>query len=458
MKVLKFGGASLKSPAAFRDVARIIINTKGDKAVVLSALNGVTDSLLGFIRTCSSKPSSQAQIKRFVQNLKTRHFDILKTALGKKAIRPETVRSLNLNLSKLERLFYGVSYVEEVSNRTQDFIISFGERLIVLVMAEVLQSLGARAEPLEADKIGMITDGDFGKASAILPLATRSLRHNLMPIIKKNAVPLITGFFGCDRYQRTTTFGRGGSDYSASVVAYALDADQLEIWKDVDGFMSVSPEIVRSGHLLDVLSYDEAAEMAYFGAEILHPRMVEPAMLKKIPIIIRNTFNPKHKGTAIVAQGYKSRDIVKGIAYDRNIAILKIHGAGVGYKPGVLQDITASIVNRGLNIKSVITSQTCINILLAKDDLESAYQALTKARINVIEHLEKVKGIALVGIVGEGLVRAKGLAAQVFKAVADEDVNVEVISAGASSVAYYFIIKDKFIKRVVRAIYLQFFD
>lgn len=458
MKVLKFGGASLKSPAAFRDVARIIINTRGEKTVVLSALNGMTDNLIGFIRTISRKPQNEALIKRFVRKLKDRHLSILGNAVGKRAIRAETIRALNLNLSKLERLFYGISYIEEVSNRSRDFIISFGERLIVLVMADVLHSMGAKAEPLEADKIGLITDGDFGKASAILSLATKNLRQNLTPLIRKGVTPLITGFFGCDRHQRTTTFGRGGSDYSASVVAYALDADQLEIWKDVDGFMSVSPKIVRSGYLIDVLSYDEAAELAYFGAEILHPRMVEPAMLKKIPIIIRNTFNPKHKGTAIVAEGYERKGIVKGIAYDRNIAILKIHGAGVGYKPGVLQDITSSIANRGLNIKSVITSQTCINILLAEEDLEQAYQSLAKAHVNIIEHLEKVKGIALIGIVGEGLVKAKGLAAQVFKAVADEGVNVEVISAGASSVAYYFIIKDKFLKRAVRAIYQQFFD
>lgn len=458
MKVLKFGGASLRDAVSVREVAKIIASTREEKAVVLSALSGITDRLIGFIKTLSRKPGNEAIIKRFINDLKQKHMAVLEDAIGPhRTIRPDTVRMLQLNLGKLERLFYGISYIEEISSRSQDFIISFGERMIVPVMAEVLHSLGVKAVPLEADKIGLITDGDFGKASAILPLATKHLRANLLPLIKKGATPLITGFFGCDQYQRTTTFGRGGSDYSASVVAYALDARQLEIWKDVNGFMSVSPAIVREGHLIDVLSYDEAAELAYFGAEILHPRMVEPAMLKNIPIIIRNTFNPGHKGTAIVAKGYERKGIVKGIAYDKDVSVLKIHGAGVGFKPGVLQQITSAIAGRELNIKSVITSQTCISILLAKDDLEPAYEALTKAHIRVIEHLEKVKDVVLIGIVGEGLIKAKGLAARVFKAVAGEGVNVKMISAGASSVAYYFIIKDKFLKSVVKAIYRQFF-
>lgn len=458
MKVLKFGGASLKDAASVREVAGIIASTREEKAVILSALSGVTDQLIGFTKILARKAGNEAVIKRFINDLKQKHMSVLEDAVaGHRTIRTDTVRALHLNLGKLERLFYGISYIEEISARSQDFIVSFGERLIVPVMAEVLHGMGVKSAPLETDKIGLITDGDFGKASAILPLATKHLRANLLPLTKKGITPVITGFFGCDQHQRTTTFGRGGSDYSASVIAYALDARQLEIWKDVNGFMSVSPAIVKEGHLIDILSYDEAAELAYFGAEILHPRMVEPAMLKNIPIVIRNTFNPKHKGTSIVARGYERKGVVKGIAYDKNIGALKIHGAGVGFKPGVLQQITSSIADCGLNIKSVITSQTCISILLNQDDLEPAYQALSKARIRVIEHLERVKDIVLIGIVGEGLIKTKGLAAQVFKAVADEGVNVEMISAGASSVAYYFIIKNKFLKDVVKAIYHKFF-
>ncbi|MDI6732765.1 MAG: ACT domain-containing protein [Planctomycetota bacterium] len=503
IKVLKFGGASLRNAKSVRQVAEIILATKEDKAVVISAIEGVTDQLIRFLNTLGPTNRKQEDaIKSFIASLKKQHLGILSKAIPTHhSVRAETHKtiqsgssrqsrdSLQANIDKLERLFYGVSYLGEVSPRSRDLIISFGERFSVILLAEVLHTLGSRAQFIEADKVGLITDGDFGKASALLGPTTRNLRKALLPLITKGVTPIITGFFGCDQRGRTTIFGRGGSDYSASVVAYALDADGLEIWKDVDGFMSVSPEIVKtapklsppnrapapprrrrgeslafggglrcdSAHIIDILSYDEAAELAYFGVEILHPRMVEPTMLKNIPIIIRNTFNPTHKGTSIVRQGYERKGVIKGIAYDKNISALKIHGAGVGYKPGVLREITDKIANLGINIKSVITSQTCITLLLNSNDLEEGYLAIRKAQIKVIEHLEKVSDVALIGVVGEGLIRTKGLAARVFRAVADANINVEMISAGASAVAYYFIVKNKYLKQAVRAIYQEFF-
>ncbi|MBI4713311.1 MAG: aspartate kinase [Planctomycetes bacterium] len=474
MKVLKFGGSSLKDVASIKTVARIISSTKELRVVVFSAFAGVTDRLSNFLVECQ-RQGAEDRIRKFISQLKNEHLSLLEKSVPAKGERQTVYNLLTNSFNRLERFLYGVSYVEEISPRSRDLILSFGERFAVAIMSAALGRFGIRNRPFEADTIGMITDGDFGNATVILPVATKNLRRLFLPLLKSDVTPLVTGFFGCDSESRTTTFGRGGSDYSASVIAYALDARQLEIWKDVDGFLSVSPEIVqdrsqsrlsrrgtyagKASRLLDVLSYDEAAELAYFGAEILHPRMVEPAMLKDIPIIIRNTFNPAKKGTAIIKKGYETKGVVKSIAYDQNIAVLKIHGAGVGYKLGALHDIVSHISKSGINIKSVITSQTCINLLLAKEDLDLAYQALHKAHIRVIEHLEKVKDIALIGIVGEGLVKTKGLAARVFGAVATAAVNVEMISAGASSVAYYFIIKEKgdALTRAIKAIHSEFF-
>jgi aspartate kinase len=458
MKLMKFGGASLRDAKSAYQIARIIASDKEKKAVVLSAVEGVTDQLIKALKTVSANPNDESFIKTFISKLRKQHLDILSKAIKPgHHIRAEALKQLQLNLDKLERLFYGVSYIEEISPGSRDLIISFGERLSVILMAEIIHSVGRKAEPIEADKIGLITDGDFGKASAILPLAAKNIRKALCPLIKKGVTPIITGFFGCDKKGRTTIFGRGGSDYSASVIAYALDAEKLELWKDIDGFMSVSPKMVKEGRIIDKLSYDEAAEMAYFGMEILHPRMVEPAMLKNIPIIIKNTFNPSHNGTAIVREGYQDKHIIKGIAYDKNISALKIHGAGVGYKPGVLEEITANIAKKGINIKSVITSQTCINLLLNKEDLNESYETLKKINIRVVEHLERVTDIALIGIVGEGIIKTKGLAARVFNSVAKEGINVDMISAGASSVAYYFIIKNRDLEKAVKSIYNEFF-
>ena len=458
MKILKFGGSSLKDTGSIRKIARIIAATREPKVVVFSAFSGVTDRLAGFLSECQ-KRGNENRIKRFVNKLKEEHFLLLKKSVPVRAKQQPAADALNNSFNRLERFLYGVSYVEEISPRSRDLILSFGERFAEAIMSAVLSYAGVKNRSFESDTIGMITDGDFGNATVLLPVATKNLRRLLLPLLKSGLTPLVTGFFGCDAESRTTTFGRGGSDYSASVIAYALNARQLEIWKDVDGFMSVSPEIVKQSRLLNVLSYDGAAELAYFGAEILHPRMVEPVMLKNIPIMIRNTFNPTGKGTVIAKDGYEIKGVVKSITYDRNIAVLKIHGAGVGYKLGALQEIVSRISRSGVNIKSVITSQTCINLFVAKDDLERAYQSLSASggQIRVIEHLEKVKNIALIGIVGEGLIKTKGLAARVFQSVAEADVNVEMISAGASSVAYYFIVNDKDVTRAVRAIHQEFF-
>ncbi|MFH0887838.1 MAG: aspartate kinase [Planctomycetota bacterium] len=479
LKVLKFGGSTLTGKDAMREIARLIKYHKGNKVIVSSALTGVTDKLENFLKRpiFNGRPSgryfkngrhygkipmdigtdraNRAGISELINYLKERHQGVMEVCTG--CSMQDIYQTLKDDLDKLERLLYGIFYTEELTEKTRDLILSFGERFSVKILEGILRAEGVTCRSFEADKIGIVTDGDFGDASALLNITSGNLKKRLYPLLRQGITPIITGFFGADEYGHTTIFGRGGSDYSAAVIAYALSAKELILYKDVDGFMSTDPNIIPDAHLLKVISYDEAAELAYFGAKILHPKTIEPLKLKDIPMTIRNIRHPDKEGTKIQSFSYQSKDVVKSVAYGSNIAVIKVHGAGIGYKPGVLQDIVSHITNQNINIKSVITSQTCINILLDKNDLEASFRALSRVSLKTVDKIEPINDIVLIGIVGEGLLQKRGLAARVFKAVSEIGVNVEMISAGHSSVAYYFIVKEPHLKKTIRAIHYEFF-
>ncbi len=184
------------------------------------------------------------------------------------------------------------------------------------------------------------------------------------------------GFFGVSETGDITTFGRGGSDYSAAVVAAAMGAEILEVWKDVPGYMSADPKFVPEAQLIPFLSYDEAAELSYFGAKILHPRTIEPLRRMKLNIAVKNTLNPDAPGSLITSRSPRARSFIKSVAHDTDIAILKVHGSGVGARPGVLASVSSTLTESGINIKSVVTSQTCISLLLAEKDVDKGYHAI----------------------------------------------------------------------------------
>ncbi len=242
------------------------------------------------------------------------------------------------------------------------------------------------------------------------------------------------------------------------MIANCLNADALEIWKDVDGFMSVDPKIVKEAVAIDQLSYDEAAELSYFGAQVLHPRTVEPARMKNITILVKNTFRPELKGTMIKPSGVQRAQTIKSISFMKNMAIIKIFGAGAGYKTGVMSEISQKLTDADVNIYSAATSQTCIALLISKNDTARSEKALAKSKRGVVERIEILDDIALLCVVGEGLGYEKGIAARVFTAVANEGVNVMMISAGASFVAYHFTVDKKDLERTIKAIHREFFN
>ena len=451
MKVLKFGGTCLGSEDTLQRVSKVVRNEKEPRAVVVSAASGVTNQLKEFM----SKPRQEKEIDEFLLVLKARHTDMLPKKDGN--LRKEAQDLMNEKMTKLERLLYGITYTEELTPRTSDLILSFGERLSAVVVAAILSHDGLEAVPMDTDALGMITTEQHGNAVAILDKCEKSLGVTLDSAVKKGLTPVVTGFFGISESGHVTTVGRSGTDYTAAVVAYSTNAGPIEIWKEVDGFMSADPKLVKDAFQLDRLSYDEAAELAYFGAQVLHARAVHPASLKGIDIVIKNLYKPDTPGTTIGKSKYTRKEVIKSVSYLSNVATLKVFDTGAGYKSGFLADITGCLSKSGVNVISATTSQTCVAVLIDEGDIPHAKKAIRAAIGDLGESFEVNPGAALVCTVGEGFGHTKGVAARVFKAVAAKSVNVDLISAGASMVAYHFTVDRKDLKNTINAIHEEFF-
>ncbi|MBW2297787.1 MAG: aspartate kinase [Deltaproteobacteria bacterium] len=455
MKVIKIGGGCLHGKKTIARILDIVEERAKGHIIVVSALYGITDMLINGMNMALE---SDENIPGIISRLKARHMLIARYLINNRKDYGDFNRDLNKNIGKLERLYYGLNFTREISPRLHDIISSFGERFSARLLTAILRSRGIKATCRMPHKIGMLTDGKFGDATADLKQTTRNFQQYINPLLKKDVILFIPGFYGVSKTGDITTFGRGGSDYSAAVAAVAAKATLLEIWKDVDGFMSADPNLVSAAKLIPVLSYSEAAELAYFGASILHPRAMEPVRRKKIKVEIKNTLNPDAPGSLITARSPRHKSIIKSVAHDTDIGILKVHASGVGARPGILSLVAGSLTDNGINIKSVVTSQTCISLLLAGSDLEAGRQALKTIAPKPYRTIETVDDLALVSIVGEGLFQKKGVAARCFTAVAKGGVNVEMISFGPSRAALYFLAKTKDLSRAVNVIHATFFS
>ena len=456
MIVMKFGGSSLRDVESLLRVIDTIRGVKGrKKIVVLSAVYGVTNHLFKSIREALE---TDRKINGLIEYLRQLHRELIIGAVSSIKCRRRALDEIEYLLSRLEKLLYGVSYIEECNPRTLDLVVSFGERMAIQVLTEGLNAHEIKAVALDADKIDIVATGTWGYGNADLAIIENLLPKHLNPYLDKGIIPVITGYFGRSVDNHTITFGRGGTDYSAGIVAHAMNADQLQIWKDVDGFLTASPEMVENPKPLEYLEYDEAAELAYFGAQILHPRTVEPLHEKKIPAVVKNTFCADAPGTIIGPERHKHGEVIKSVTHNHNIATLKLYGAGLGYQIGFFKEIMSALGNSDINIKSVVTSQTAVSLLLDRKDLEESESRIRALNLPYVESIEPNKNVALIAVVGEGLAETKGLAARVLSAVANVNANVEMISSGASRVAYYFLVQDDALERSVKAIHAEFFE
>jgi aspartate kinase len=453
LKVLKFGGSSLTTGESMLRIGEIIASEKEDKVVVVSAVSGITESLIQFI----AQTKSENEVVGFIHRLKEVHLKLISEAVSDQRQRDDATARISEKLVKLERMLYGISYLEEVTPRTKDFVQCYGERLSAIVVSAMLKDQGVDAVPLDADELGIITDGVYGSAIADLEKTQDNIRDRILIMFGSHQVPVITGFFGKAPDGSVTVFGRNGSDYSASAIANAIGAQTLEIWKDVDGFMSVDPKIVPMAIPIPQLSYEEAAELAYFGAKILHPMTVVPARAKDIVIKLKNVYRPDLPGTSVSKCTPEDEAIIKSISCMKNLGLVKIYAEDTGYRSGFLSQLSRQLNEADVNILSVATSLTCVAMLVDRKDLGAARTALQSEKQSGIVRIETSEDIALVCLVGEGIGHTRGVASRAFNAVAAEGINIGLISAGASLVAYHFTVNKDDLEVATRAIHKEFF-
>jgi len=450
MITMKFGGSCFKRAKSIKKIVEIIKNERQKKAVVVSAFYGVTDILSNMIE---KGISDEEYIHKKLDDLKNKHLNIIKY-FGIFNLSQDFIE----RYEKLKKLFLGIHYTQDITELTKAAILSYGERFAAIVLTQILCKSGIDSFYIETDKNLILTDNSFNNATAKLKETKSNIEKNLLHLIKKGKVPVFTGFFGANKEGRTTTFGRNGSDYSASVIACATASKQLFLWKDTKGFMSADPNIIKNSKQINYLSYDEAAELSYFGAKIIHPRTFEPIMQKRTDVLIKNILSPESEPTFIQKVCLKHNSVIKSVTYNNKISVLRVFGTGVGEKPGIISEIGKSLSEKGINIISIITSQTCINLIIDKHDSQKGYDILKHHKNGIIKKVILEKNFELIGLVGTGLKSTKGIFARVFNSVADAGVNIEMVSGGASDVAYYIIVRKKDLIEAVKAIHREFFD
>ncbi|MCG8529611.1 MAG: aspartate kinase, partial [Desulfovibrionales bacterium] len=402
--------------------------------------------------------ADESSVGKTLAGLRAHHESLIADLIQNKPAATALMGELDPIFKRLERYYYGIAFTREATPRMQDMVASFGERISAIILVAAVNSRGAKAILGLPEEMGIISDGKFMDASARLDPTRKNLTAYLKTHMTPDTVLFVPGFYGICEKKEITTFGRGGSDYSAAVVAAATSATVLEIWKDTEGFMTADPDNIPHCRLIPTLTYEEAAELAYTGAGILHPRTVEPVKRAGIAIAIKNTFNPDAPGSLISEKAVTANKVVKSVSYTTDVSILKIHGPGVGARPGLLSLIAGALGEKQINIKSVVTSQTCISRLLGKKELEGAKAALEGIDPSPFTALSSRDQVALVSIVGDGLHQHHGIAATCFSAVSGADVNIEMISFGTSEAALYFLVDKKRLDPTIRALHGAFFD
>jgi len=462
MIVMKFGGTSVGSAKGISLVSDLVIRENRQRVVVVSAMTGITDELNRIAKKVINIPSSvvEEEVERFQRGILSRHNSVANAVIKDNEILKDILNSIAQLSDELKIALLGVGYLEELSPKSLDYILSFGERFSVQILTGVLRSRGENVRALTGYEAGIITDSSFGQARPIHERIKDSIKNNLRPLLDDGIIPVVTGFIAADEKGSITTLGRGGSDYTASLIGKYLDAEEVQIWTDVDGILTADPRIVPEARLIPTLSYVEASDLAYFGTKVIHSKMIEPAMDSNIPVYIKNTFNPDCKGTLIVKEQEKIGSIVKALSIAKNVTIVSLKGVGMAETPNIAGKIFTELGRNNINIIMISgSSETNLSFVIRNENLSDAVELLNARFIgNGIRNLELIENVCIITVVGVGMQGTKGIAAKIFNTVAEENVNIIMIAQGSSEVNISFIVREEDGDRTLRALHRRFIE
>ena len=457
--VVKFGGTSLATVKEITNIVKTIdkISEKNKIVVVCSAIDGITDELIQISLLIEKGNKKGANI--MLAKIQQKHKQFADHLISNPKILKSLQNKLNSDLSELEKLVHGLILLGEVTPRSYDYLISFGERLSINLVSFSLQEIKNKSVPLSGKEAGIVTDSNFGDSRPLMDTTKIRLSQTINEHLAKNVIPVIAGFAGVDQHDHTTTFGRGGSDYTATIIASCIDADEIWLMSDVEGMMTADPKLIKNAKLLKEVSYAEAIEMARFGAKQIHPRTFEPLLSKKIPMRIRSSFDVNNQGTLVTLPNSKSKDSVKCVSAIRKVGLLDLTGGVLFAGPGAAAKIFSVLTKNNINAMMVSSnpSESSITIVVKKEDLHKAENALEISLLGTtLKKIDTILNVAIIAVIGSGMRGKVGIASRVFLAAQKSNTNVMMIAQGSSELNLAFVVKDNDCKSVVESLHNEF--
>lgn len=458
MHVLKFGGSSVGSPDAIRKVVKIIKDkrSRDSVTVVVSAFQGVTDLLF---EAANEAATGSDQYEDVIHSLEKRHVDAMKELL-KVQKQSEGLTQFKLALNELEDVLQGVSLIQEITDRTLDFIMGFGERFSAIVVSQCLKEAGVNAEFVDARNL-IKTDATFGQARVLTAPTYENIKNSFKD---DNVVYVVTGFVSSTQNNESTTLGRGGSDYTASLIGAALQVDVIELWTDVDGLMTADPYKVKRAFPIREVSYEEAMELSHFGAKVIYPPTIQPALQAGIPIAIKNTFQPENEGTVILKEISATDELIKGISSIDEIALITIKGSGMIGVSGVAARLFTTLASKNINIILITqaSSEHTVTLAVLPQHASTAKKAIEEEfhlelKEQLIDEIQVEKNLSVIAIVGDNMRQIPGIAGRVFSALGRNGINIVAIAQGSSERNISFVVSKKDESKAMNALHDAFF-
>ena len=450
MIVMKFGGTSVESADAIERVARIVgSRLKQSPVVVVSAMAKVTDQLVAMGNAAAAGDCDSAL--ESLETLRVRHLQTAGELLGAKRSASLAPR-LEKHFSELENFLRGLAAVRELTPRGSDYLLSFGELLSSMMVADAFAVRGLNAAWVDSREC-LVTDATHTRAVPQMEPTRGRCKKKIVPLVSKKKIPVLGGFIAATESGVPTTLGRGGSDYSAAIFGAALDAEAIEIWTDVEGMMTTDPRICPEARTIKRISFNEAAELAYFGAKVLHPATLLPAIHKNIPVYVLNSRNLKSTGTEITAQAPPSRDTFRAITAKKGISIVNVVASRGVMVHGFLRSVFEALDRHASPVDIVAISEVSMSFTMETKRLPKKLLA----ELQEIADVNSEDQQAIICLVGEDIHGKPGIAASVFNIIADAGVNIRMISQGASEINISFVVKEEDVPRAVRHLHGHFF-
>lgn len=458
--VIEFGGSAISDHTRIDKSLKLLRKriTLGDHiAIVVSALPNVTDELIKVAE--NAKKGDIKNINQLTNQLKRNHTRIADNFI-KGSLSKEAGKHFQILCDDLHKVLIGIAYLKELSARSRDFVLSFGERLATTLIYYCITSLDSQAKYCLSGDCGIVTDEAFGDAQPLFNVCKVELRRFLEPIMKQKIIPVVTGFIGKTQDGIITTLGRGGSDYTATLLGAALKADEVWILGEVEGILTADPQIEPDAQIIPLLSYDEAMEMAHFRGKAIHPRALEPVVDVNIPVRIMSSLRDYQKGTLITKKGLKD-PVVKAITMINDVAMITVSGGGMKGAPGTAATIFKVLGDHGVNILMISQSSSEVNIsvVIPEENLDKAIGAFEMSVLGRknIQKITPEPNVAVISVIGAGMKGTIGIASKMFEAVTEQGINVRMIAQGSSETNISIVVAQEEADKAVRSLHSKFY-